>query len=455
MTDHDQTAPETGLSATQEDRGGSAQGAATVDLTEARAAARQYDSASRVDLKAIDDDDDREVARDAIFDAEAAAARLLAPTLAEVDRQAIRVAELERYHYSLGQKLATALADCGIPTTGGSLEGDLAQLAGYARDGKRVAELERELAEAREVIESHQAERGRIGEALRALPTMLDQLADIHAGVRALRARPHIAVIADNALTDMQALVEQLAQRDEPQPEPRADAEAHGNLIDDLRRAIEHLDGCAHAHGHAVAVMGLGVDVDHAERLGRLEHARTEVGRLLGALEAVLGSPPPRAGDERRTPLCDLQIGDEIHRYGRWQRITEIAIDGDGRRITTEHDGPVWAPDDVQFLARRPDMSHNGPIADTAGEGVAGKGNSEPEPKPGCPKCGSPRWVAASLDEGYTRRRQCVPCGAIWPGVISDPKCVPWRQPAPAIDLMAALKASVERAKAKRAERQE
>jgi hypothetical protein len=35
-----------------------------------------------------------------------------------------------------------------------------------------------------------------------------------------------------------------------------------------------------------------------------------------------------------------------------------------------------------------------------------------------CPRCGSPRWVAVSLDEGYTRRRQCVPCGRIHPGVI-------------------------------------
>lgn len=29
-----------------------------------------------------------------------------------------------------------------------------------------------------------------------------------------------------------------------------------------------------------------------------------------------------------------------------------------------------------------------------------------------CPRCGSPRWVSASLDEGWTRIAQCIPCGA-------------------------------------------
>jgi hypothetical protein len=30
-----------------------------------------------------------------------------------------------------------------------------------------------------------------------------------------------------------------------------------------------------------------------------------------------------------------------------------------------------------------------------------------------CPKCGNPRWVAVSLDEGASRHAQCVPCGFI------------------------------------------
>lgn len=30
-----------------------------------------------------------------------------------------------------------------------------------------------------------------------------------------------------------------------------------------------------------------------------------------------------------------------------------------------------------------------------------------------CPACGSTSWVSVSLDEGYTRRAQCVPCGKV------------------------------------------
>ncbi len=45
-----------------------------------------------------------------------------------------------------------------------------------------------------------------------------------------------------------------------------------------------------------------------------------------------------------------------------------------------------------------------------------------PEPTeratPRCPRCGSPRWVGVSLDEGWTRRAQCVPCGALHEPVI-------------------------------------
>lgn len=39
--------------------------------------------------------------------------------------------------------------------------------------------------------------------------------------------------------------------------------------------------------------------------------------------------------------------------------------------------------------------------------------------KPSCASCGSVRWVSVSLDEGWTRRAQCIPCGAYHPvGVI-------------------------------------
>lgn len=42
----------------------------------------------------------------------------------------------------------------------------------------------------------------------------------------------------------------------------------------------------------------------------------------------------------------------------------------------------------------------------------------DPEPAHACPRCGSPQWVSVSLDEGYTRHAQCVPCGTMHPGVI-------------------------------------
>jgi len=37
---------------------------------------------------------------------------------------------------------------------------------------------------------------------------------------------------------------------------------------------------------------------------------------------------------------------------------------------------------------------------------------------PRCPRCRSDRWVSVSLDGGYTRRAQCIPCGAYHEPVI-------------------------------------
>jgi hypothetical protein len=43
----------------------------------------------------------------------------------------------------------------------------------------------------------------------------------------------------------------------------------------------------------------------------------------------------------------------------------------------------------------------------------------EPEKRqPRCPRCGSTRWVSVSLDTGFTRHAQCVPCGAYHKPVI-------------------------------------
>lgn len=38
--------------------------------------------------------------------------------------------------------------------------------------------------------------------------------------------------------------------------------------------------------------------------------------------------------------------------------------------------------------------------------------------RPVCPRCRSPRWLSVSLDGAWTRRAQCVPCGALHPPVI-------------------------------------
>jgi transcription elongation factor Elf1 len=45
--------------------------------------------------------------------------------------------------------------------------------------------------------------------------------------------------------------------------------------------------------------------------------------------------------------------------------------------------------------------------------------------EPQCPCCGSPKWVSVSLDTGFTRRAQCVPCGAIHKPVIGPG----WKSP--------------------------
>lgn len=48
-----------------------------------------------------------------------------------------------------------------------------------------------------------------------------------------------------------------------------------------------------------------------------------------------------------------------------------------------------------------------------------------PETGPRCPQCGSKRWVSVSLNGGYTRLAQCVPCGAYHKPVIGPG----WRSP--------------------------
>jgi transcription elongation factor Elf1 len=53
------------------------------------------------------------------------------------------------------------------------------------------------------------------------------------------------------------------------------------------------------------------------------------------------------------------------------------------------------------------------------------KSESSQRKKPRCPRCGSTRWVSVSLNGGYTRQAQCVPCGAYHPGNIGPG----WKSP--------------------------
>lgn len=53
------------------------------------------------------------------------------------------------------------------------------------------------------------------------------------------------------------------------------------------------------------------------------------------------------------------------------------------------------------------------------------KSSETPRPKPTCPRCGSLRWVSVSLNGGWTRLAQCVPCGAYHKVVIGPG----WKSP--------------------------
>jgi Uncharacterized Zn ribbon-containing protein len=44
---------------------------------------------------------------------------------------------------------------------------------------------------------------------------------------------------------------------------------------------------------------------------------------------------------------------------------------------------------------------------------IAPEPPKEVDPTLTCPRCGSDRWVSVSLDEGWTRRAQCGPCGQV------------------------------------------
>ena len=45
-----------------------------------------------------------------------------------------------------------------------------------------------------------------------------------------------------------------------------------------------------------------------------------------------------------------------------------------------------------------------------------------------CPRCGSERWVAVSLDHSWTRTVQCVPCGRYDDTRASDLEARRWQR---------------------------
>lgn len=52
-----------------------------------------------------------------------------------------------------------------------------------------------------------------------------------------------------------------------------------------------------------------------------------------------------------------------------------------------------------------------GGIVNTGNAARTGEPSADAEHR--CPACGSTSWVSVSLDEGYTRKAQCVPCGKV------------------------------------------
>lgn len=100
------------------------------------------------------------------------------------------------------------------------------------------------------------------------------------------------------------------------------------------------------------------------------------------------------------------------------QAIIGLALDrGVAGELTT---GELYRQADkvLAEIDRIPDVSEmpGGEVALPVrrdGEGALTAAPPSPEIEtPRCPACGSTRWVSVSLDEGWSRRAQCVPCGA-------------------------------------------
>lgn len=143
-----------------------------------------------------------------------------------------------------------------------------------------------------------------------------------------------------------------------------------------------------------------------AQRLERATYTAAEVKALTkaaGDFGYELGRKETaeaiaRALDERHRGNLALTGGDKdiIPREGRvglatgYQRAAQMA-----REIGGTYDHPHRSPRNRPLPRMGPHMS-----------------------EPRCPRCGSPRWASVSLDGGYTRRAQCIPCGTYHKPVI-------------------------------------
>lgn len=150
--------------------------------------------------------------------------------------------------------------------------------------------------------------------------------------------------------------------------------------------------------------------------------------------------PTLTSNDEQNTGITDAQmaarwaaIALEEGRYELGRALANIAatadrIDQDARQQLAPVPLLVQCTDEWQPIheaGTRPDACGTCASARAAAEAPAAASvpHVAREVK-SCPACGSDRWVAVSFDAGYTRRRQCVPCGKVWPGVIARPALV-------------------------------
>lgn len=170
------------------------------------------------------------------------------------------------------------------------------------------------------------------------------------------------------------------------------------NLRDQMRAALEaavavaptqpetsHLD-CVPAEQVQAMLDGVIETVPTRDRIGRA------LGLVLAGIEAQDYSTIADAGDGN--PIALDEITDAV-----------LALFG----LPALDAVSAMVRDDTDRILRE------GPTQQIEDEPAT---EATPPRKPTCPRCGSPRWLSVSLDGGWSRRAQCVPCGAYHAPVI-------------------------------------